>query len=562
MHEFVEETLLRKELIIDMISFFMLAGDGSSASGGESYRKLDLAEPRGGVGARRVSQVPFRSGFQAKGVYRDRTEELLALRNSKQEPKRLEEARLHKRLEKLIDLHFPYHLQSQEVAENEPLNHSLNPSIINLSQKLFGIVKHVSVSTTSSDRVGELGGLSIVGYNSTIRAKEQSIVRWQDDNEVKQCKYCQTAFGLRIRKHHCRLCGSVVCFSPPWTTGQRERCSTMIRFEWEPGGGDGRTEKTVEGKVVPLTEQEMGIVDDPQAVLDLISPSGSKSPSKPPPSSSASQTSSKPRKGIRVCTHCLAIILRRQAMTYPPKIPDYMYLYATLKRLQDEIERAIPEFQELLCSSKSISLTSIRSSSSNLNPSTAGGLPMKLLTIRRKLLANLSLFDAQSKKLVAVGQTRGTENPSEARLVGAIATRAGLFLRDHMSLIRSLGLLEAQPTPQPAKKPAVHPQPPSQSASSSSQQPSVLPSRPTHHIQNLSLSSDPHSFLNEENHTILLKLNVLLEQENRIEGFLAIAQSKRQLEDVASLQSSLDDLYVLYPWLPWCSSAHHFFGRF
>jgi hypothetical protein len=39
-------------------------------------------------------------------------------------------------------------------------------------------------------------------------------------------------------------------------------------------------------------------------------------------------------------------------MTYPPKIPDYIYLYATLKRLQDEIDRAIPEFQELLSSSK------------------------------------------------------------------------------------------------------------------------------------------------------------------------------------------------------------------
>ncbi|PLW12801.1 hypothetical protein PCANC_13164 [Puccinia coronata f. sp. avenae] len=503
----------------------------------------------------KCSQVPFRSGFQAKGVYRDRTDELIAIRNSKQESKRLEEARLQKRLEKLIQLHFPYqpqpHHQSQELSHQNDQpercsNSFANPPIINLSQMLFGIVKNVSSVTSGSNRGEFGGGLSLLGHNSAIRAQEQSIVRWQEDQEVKQCKFCQTAFGLRIRKHHCRLCGSVVCFSPPWTTGQRERCSTMIRFEWEPGSPGGRTEKTLGGKVVQLSEQEMGIVDDPQAVLELISPSGSKPPPPPnpaprcPPSSSSS--SFKPRKGIRVCTHCLAIILRRQAMTYPPKIPDYIYLYATLKRLQDEIDRAIPEFQELLSSSK-------HSTPSNLNPSTSAGLPVKLLTIRRKLLANLSLFDAHSKKMLAQAQTPGVENASEVRLVTAIATRAGLFLRDHMSLIRSLGLLEAQPTPQPAKKTALRPRPLSSSQvgspSSSTQQFEGAAARPQLHIKNLSLSSDHHhssSFINQDTHNSLLKLNVLLEQENRIEAFLAVAQSKRQLEDVASLQASLDDL--------------------
>jgi hypothetical protein len=122
----------------------------------------------------------------------------------------------------------------------------------------------------------------------------------------------------------------------------------MIRFEWERAT-ESRKEKGIHGRIIQLSEQEMGIVDDPHSVLDLISSTSAKPlPAYIPP---------KPRKGVRVCSHCLAIILRRQAMTYPPKIPGYIHLYASLKRIQDEIEKAIPEFQELLSSSKYVSLS-------------------------------------------------------------------------------------------------------------------------------------------------------------------------------------------------------------
>ena len=34
---------------------------------------------------------------------------------------------------------------------------------------------------------------------------------WVADDEVKACMCCKASFGLFIRKHHCRQCGSVVC---------------------------------------------------------------------------------------------------------------------------------------------------------------------------------------------------------------------------------------------------------------------------------------------------------------------------------------------------------------
>ena len=44
------------------------------------------------------------------------------------------------------------------------------------------------------------------------RQLEQKVVAWEDDALVSNCPYCKQTFSkLGIRKHHCRLCGKVVC---------------------------------------------------------------------------------------------------------------------------------------------------------------------------------------------------------------------------------------------------------------------------------------------------------------------------------------------------------------
>ena len=34
---------------------------------------------------------------------------------------------------------------------------------------------------------------------------------WIPDNEVSECQTCMKSFSFLVRKHHCRLCGRVVC---------------------------------------------------------------------------------------------------------------------------------------------------------------------------------------------------------------------------------------------------------------------------------------------------------------------------------------------------------------
>lgn len=40
---------------------------------------------------------------------------------------------------------------------------------------------------------------------------EQDIVPWINEKDVKLCPGCAKSFNLLRRKHHCRLCGSIMC---------------------------------------------------------------------------------------------------------------------------------------------------------------------------------------------------------------------------------------------------------------------------------------------------------------------------------------------------------------
>jgi len=81
---------------------------------------------------------------------------------------------------------------------------------------------------------GWLGGL-IQGNKPQMRALEQSIVSWEDDATVAECPFCQQPFSqYSMRRHHCRICGRVVCGDP--TTS----CSTEVGLDVEASEKKGR----------------------------------------------------------------------------------------------------------------------------------------------------------------------------------------------------------------------------------------------------------------------------------------------------------------------------------
>ncbi|KAJ1881643.1 carboxypeptidase Y-deficient [Coemansia sp. RSA 486] len=122
------------------------------------------------------------------GVSRDLTMSFVHLRRKAVSAAHLEGNRIEKRLEKLAIAH----------------------GSVNSSQQT-----HTTGSSTASSV------LQLSRGPSAVQAAEQMVVLWEDDNAVQSCPFCSKAFGMiSSRRHHCRLCGRVVCHRP--------RCSAML----------------------------------------------------------------------------------------------------------------------------------------------------------------------------------------------------------------------------------------------------------------------------------------------------------------------------------------------
>lgn len=61
------------------------------------------------------------------------------------------------------------------------------------------------------------------GIRNQRKLLEQSVVPWEDDASTLYCPFCKQTFtNFSLRKHHCRLCGRIVCGDP------RTGCSTEV----------------------------------------------------------------------------------------------------------------------------------------------------------------------------------------------------------------------------------------------------------------------------------------------------------------------------------------------
>lgn len=119
------------------------------------------------------------------GFARDHSNDFLALRRKTVDKQYLEISRLEKRLSKLTQL-----------LANPP----------------------EEVATANSG-----GILALAGQKNPRKILEQSVVTWEEDADVLKCPFCQQEFGSwSFRRHHCRICGRVVCADP------RTACSTEI----------------------------------------------------------------------------------------------------------------------------------------------------------------------------------------------------------------------------------------------------------------------------------------------------------------------------------------------
>ncbi|KAJ2966574.1 hypothetical protein NUW58_g10633 [Xylaria curta] len=115
------------------------------------------------------------------GFVRDHTQNFAAIRRKRVDKQTLEISRLEKRLTKLTQL-------------------LANPPVEALANGDGSLLSPVS---------------ALNGQRNQRRVLEQSVVTWEEDAKVLRCPFCQQEFGSwTFRRHHCRICGKVVCADP------------------------------------------------------------------------------------------------------------------------------------------------------------------------------------------------------------------------------------------------------------------------------------------------------------------------------------------------------------
>ena len=115
--------------------------------------------------------APYRPGFQPKGVYRPRTDDFMADRKESSDRGRVERTKLERRLEKLIDLHFPHErVKMTQPPANRRASSFFDFDLSDLkSMDATGLWKGMLQSSSLQGTKGEIRGIvSFLGFQAPM----------------------------------------------------------------------------------------------------------------------------------------------------------------------------------------------------------------------------------------------------------------------------------------------------------------------------------------------------------------------------------------------------------
>ncbi|XP_070695529.1 rabenosyn-5 isoform X2 [Pempheris klunzingeri] len=240
-----------------------------------------------------------------------------------------------------------------------------------------------------------------------IRAIEKSVVSWVNDSDVPFCPDCGNKFNIRNRRHHCRLCGSIMCrkcmeFVPlplaqKLLSGTREALcvpGSPVQTQSPPAGGGGSGMGSRRGSISSL-------------------------------SSVTSMLEEKDDEKIRCCHHCMDTLLKRQQkLEEKDHVPDVVKLYERLRMCMEKVDERAPEYIRMA--------ESLNAGETTYNLDTAGGL-------RLEVQKYYELIDALSKKILTLGaKADPPPHPKALQLQRMIRYTATLFVQEKLLGLMSL----------------------------------------------------------------------------------------------------------------------------
>ncbi|MBN3302101.1 rabenosyn-5 [Amia ocellicauda] len=260
--------------------------------------------------------------------------------------------------------------------------------VIEVNKLLIRLEKLTSFDRTSMDA-------------AKIRAIEKSVVPWVSDQDVPFCPDCGNKFNIRNRRHHCRLCGSIMC----------KKCMEFVPLP-------------LAHKLTSGTRESLCAPGSPG-----LSPGSSVQGSRRGSISSLSSVSSvleeKDDDRIRCCRHCMDTLLKRQQkLDEKDHVPDIVKLYERLRLCIEKVDQKAPEYIKMA--------ESLNAGETAYNLEHANGLRMEVQKY-------YELIDALSKKILTLGMNEEPKpHPKSQQLQRMIRYSATLFVQEKLLGLMSL----------------------------------------------------------------------------------------------------------------------------
>lgn len=324
---------------------------------------------------------------------------------------------------------------------------------------------------------------SLTGQKNPRKLLEQTVVTWEDDEKVAKCPFCQQEFGSwTFRRHHCRICGRVVC------ADMATACSSEV---------------------------SLNVANSSAAAVSRISTEKGHA---------NGETGSLPLD-VRMCRECSHTIFSARDFTASllHKPPDQK-AYETLRQFERGIGQLMPSFHRTLQVLQPPTLPNGEMDLSKPPPTHAQ--IQEAGKIRKRLMDSFAKYGMAARRL----RDLKTDSPTQQRLQQAVYAYSSSFLHTNMLPLKSL--------PQMLR----HRSAPSQQHAQSTSSLRHFELASDAGSQATSESSTVVSQRETEEKHLKEQLAVLEEQKFMVEDMISSATGARRFEEVGALSRNVDEL--------------------